>query len=973
MCGGKFWNPGYYRVTSRSPERIVMRLVCLGRLAVATGDGAARGAAAQRRRLAVLAVLAVAGERGVSRDRLLALFWPETDEESARGALKQAVYALRRDLGFEDVIVGVTDLRLNPAVISVDLWEFERAVTEGRGADAVAVYGGPFLDGVHVSESVEFDQWASRERGRLAGAFQSVLEAQGRAASQAGDPVGAARYWRQLAALRPLDARIVLDAARAMAAVGDRAGALDLLRTHEDITRTELGIDVDSAVAGAMVELRKARNSGPTEAMPVGALDPSMPEAASDSAPTAGRASTRSRLGRSVIIGGSLAAVVLAPLLVGSFAGHRRARKSIRVAVLPFLYRGDTAYAYLGPGMVSVLSSTLDGAGPMRTVDARIVFAASAGPREVESAERSAQRMGADVTIAGEIVEAGGRLRLSATMTDHRSGRSQDASAEGAPRDFLVLVDRVAADLAADLGVGADAQLVHTAAATTTSYTALRAYLQGESAMRVGRYSEAVSHFRRAVEEDSLFAIAWYRLSIAGDWAADRQEDALAHTERLAARLPAREAALLRAYVAWASGNAADALDLARTVVDHYPNDVSAWYLLGEVIFHSGADFGVPLREARAPFEHVLSLDSSNADAMVHLARIAAREGRRAEAVRLTDRAISLASPDLVLELKGFRAWAAGDSAGEAATIAALETAGRRRAYNVAWRVAVFLGDLEGADRILHVMTDPSAPASMRAEGYSLRATVAFARGQWRGGLTLLDSAAANDSAEALIYRAWHLALPFAPDIGRERFAIESQLARTDFRRLGIRDSVTRVHAAAVAPFLLASLALRDGDEVAARRELDALRAAPFPDSLRSLREVFVAQLDAVRLAWRPQLGRPAPLPSPGAKALWGGTALGGILTSRVLVVYLQATALAAAGRGQAALPWLESLGQNEILETPYAGPALEAIAQIKRETGDRDGEREALRRFVVLWKDCDPELRPQVAAARARLTALGG
>ena len=68
--------------------------------------------------LIVLAVLAVAGERGVSRDRLQALFWPESDPDRARKVLAQTVYAIRRDLGQPDAVLGTSELRLNPEIIT---------------------------------------------------------------------------------------------------------------------------------------------------------------------------------------------------------------------------------------------------------------------------------------------------------------------------------------------------------------------------------------------------------------------------------------------------------------------------------------------------------------------------------------------------------------------------------------------------------------------------------------------------------------------------------------------------------------------------------------------------------------------------------------------------------------------------------------------------------------------------------------
>jgi DNA-binding SARP family transcriptional activator len=76
--------------------RNVFRLNTFGRLFLERDGHRVSGAASQPRRLALLALVAAAGEQGMSRDQLLAMLWPETDEERARKGLNQALYALRR-------------------------------------------------------------------------------------------------------------------------------------------------------------------------------------------------------------------------------------------------------------------------------------------------------------------------------------------------------------------------------------------------------------------------------------------------------------------------------------------------------------------------------------------------------------------------------------------------------------------------------------------------------------------------------------------------------------------------------------------------------------------------------------------------------------------------------------------------------------------------------------------------------------
>ena len=64
----------------------------------ADGDSIPPGAL-QRRRLTLLAMLALAGDRGISRERIQAYLWPESPTDRARHALDQLLYATRRDLG----------------------------------------------------------------------------------------------------------------------------------------------------------------------------------------------------------------------------------------------------------------------------------------------------------------------------------------------------------------------------------------------------------------------------------------------------------------------------------------------------------------------------------------------------------------------------------------------------------------------------------------------------------------------------------------------------------------------------------------------------------------------------------------------------------------------------------------------------------------------------------------------------------
>src|SRR2546423_1108599 len=147
----------------------MLTLRTFGGLSLESDTGAVRGAALQKRRLAILVLLAVARERGLSRDKLLAYLWPENETERARHTLSQLLYVLRRDLDCDVVAPESGDtLRLNRAVISSDVLEFEDALDNAELERAVGLYAGAFLDGWFVADAPEFERWVESQRSRLA-------------------------------------------------------------------------------------------------------------------------------------------------------------------------------------------------------------------------------------------------------------------------------------------------------------------------------------------------------------------------------------------------------------------------------------------------------------------------------------------------------------------------------------------------------------------------------------------------------------------------------------------------------------------------------------------------------------------------------------------------------------------------------------------------------------------------------------
>jgi serine/threonine-protein kinase len=268
----------------------MLRLTTFGGLAI-RGEGTEVGSAADpavsRRALALLVLVAAHGT-GLSREKALALLWSESDEERARNALRQSLHTLRRELRAPDYLLAGDPLRLNPAVITSDLREFEEARSAGRREEAVSRYAGPFLDGFHVGAAPEFERWVEETRAVLAREVAELLEGLAREAGRRAEPAAAAGWWRRLASLEPLNSAVALALMESLAAAGDRAGALRHAQVHEALLREELGTAPDPAVAALADRLRSA---GPA------AVPPPRPAPVAASAPP-GRAGPADFLGR---------------------------------------------------------------------------------------------------------------------------------------------------------------------------------------------------------------------------------------------------------------------------------------------------------------------------------------------------------------------------------------------------------------------------------------------------------------------------------------------------------------------------------------------------------------------------------------------------------------------------------------------------------------------------------------------------
>lgn len=191
-----------------------------------------------RKAVALLAYLALAS-RPVGRDEAVALLWPESDATRGRGALRRTLSALAAAVGPGAVVAEADTLRLDEEAVWVDVRELRRALAGSREEDAAELYGGPFLGGFGLRDSVEFDEWQAAAAEDLR---RGVSAALGRLVESAGEPdraIALARRWVDIDPLAEAAHRALI---RLHAAAGDRAAAVAQYRECVRVLERELGL-----------------------------------------------------------------------------------------------------------------------------------------------------------------------------------------------------------------------------------------------------------------------------------------------------------------------------------------------------------------------------------------------------------------------------------------------------------------------------------------------------------------------------------------------------------------------------------------------------------------------------------------------------------------------------------------------------------------------------------------------------------
>ena len=249
------------------------RVVLVGGVAVENGalrvDG---GVFASRRSRLILAALALHPE-GLGSRSLAEHIWPEPPATSA-SALRGAVATLRAaltpiGLGGQELIESTatgwafragTTVDLEAA--TVELERAQRELDDGRAEACLASLDPvlPVARGALLSEDRE--EWVDELPPRQAQLAARAVALLAEASAATGRSAAAIEAAEELLGRDPIDERAHRILIRALAASGDRAGAIRAFEHARSVLSEELGVDPGPEVTAAYLEVLRSGSSG---------------------------------------------------------------------------------------------------------------------------------------------------------------------------------------------------------------------------------------------------------------------------------------------------------------------------------------------------------------------------------------------------------------------------------------------------------------------------------------------------------------------------------------------------------------------------------------------------------------------------------------------------------------------------------------------------------------------------------------
>jgi tetratricopeptide (TPR) repeat protein len=392
---------------------------------------------------------------------------------------------------------------------------------------------------------------------------------------------------------------------RALAASGDRSGALAWAKRYRAKVHRELSAEPDPSI----LKLEGAIRAAPVPREPAPTPVPEVPRPATPSAPAPEPLAVVARPERKLprwLAPVALGVIVALGLGLRQLTGRAHAsRPFLAVGAIRTPELGDTSS--VGPMLRDMLATSLGGLEGLQVVaNSRLVELAPLGDQNLPGAiTNAARRAGATELLEGELASEAGALVLTLRRVDLGRGIVRHGYVVRAGNRYA-LIDSAAAMLARDLGLTPPSLTVRDV--RTTSPEAYALYNEGLRAYYGYDAPAAYRLMTAALERDSSFAMAAYYSWEIGRWLGDEPatRQAFERAKRLAPRAIERERLLIQAATAGLDAPVSVAVAIAETLTVRYPTDPDGQILLGQLRYNQGDWPG-----SIAAYQRAVAIDSA--------------------------------------------------------------------------------------------------------------------------------------------------------------------------------------------------------------------------------------------------------------------------------------------------------------------------------------------------------------------------
>ncbi|MGQ0562984.1 MAG: BTAD domain-containing putative transcriptional regulator [Gemmatimonadota bacterium] len=903
---------------------------------------------AQPKRLALLIHVALRQPLGYhARASLLPMFWPELDDSAARNNLRSALHHLRSSLGPDTLTSrGTEELAVNADVIWCDAVQFERALGDGRLADALELYRAPLLEGFRT-DSVEFERWLVQRREQMhALALDAAATLRGEAAA-AGRLKDAIHWAVRGVELDPYDSDAIVALVSVLTQAGQHGRARSAYTSWHARFETELETEPDSEIQDAVESLLKQRGAALSSRVQYAGAEPQAIFAKARQFPG-------SRL--KIWAGSALALVVI----VTALAPLTRPNRDVEpIAVERFEYIGAHGLRFLEIGAPAVITARLQNLRREVRHPWKLFTDPGRGIRWPfgENGTR----------VRGSVREEHGEITISAVWS--LPGRDRKTRVNGPADSLFALADELVAQLLRENATPNGPNPIQ-----TPSLAALEAYLEGERLYAAGNFAAAVEAYERATARDTGYARAYLRIIHVNNWigGAGVSPTGLHRAFQHSRRLAAEDRMLLDGWNAFLNGDAMQADRAYSELARSNPHDIDAFIGLGEVRFHWGPQLGNPREEAADAFRKALAIVPGHLNPLMHLTRIEARDGTIMTVDSLRARVLAL-QPNAKerLEVELIAAIRSGDQTRLGRVLRELTVADAYQRSELMRIVAYTTRDAELAASVVARLVQPGDPLNTRIQAHLYTAQLLAARGRLRAAHLELNRLRALAPYRAAEFHAVLAILPWVNSTPAYYRSLAQAIAHAPVHGPGtIGWRINEAHLDRLVDYrkvyLSHALALLAGERSDIANEVANRRLIPWSGGAGTAGRA----LGALRAYLDGD-------PSRGVYALGEAEAEaeGGfpdIMTyGKAFERFMRGELFMAVGRDDHALRWFGTFPDPGGYDLLYLAPSHLRRAQIYEKRGERAVAALHYRRVIELWEDADPALQSYVALAKKGLQRL--